>query len=173
MIKDPRYSVTTGDPTLTSDGVYHGGYGSGKTAQKENQNVQTQPNATVRGEDKTKQGGSSSAASNVGGWPNHQVHKAPSSIAAPVYQAHGYLPPYDGAANSLNWGDSTIGPHRRPASRALLGGGVSVAGPPIGRMDRFPTGHYDGGNHFFRDLRQEEREDLARHKPFNPPNWQG
>lgn len=173
MIKDPRYSVSTGDIALAGDGVGHRGTGSGKPATKENQNVQSQINAAVRGEDKIKQARPSNVASSVGMWQNHQVHKAPSSIAAPVYQAHGYLPQYDGAANSLHWGESTVGPHRRPPSRALHGGGVSVAGPPIGRLEHFPTGHYDAGNHFFRNLREQQREDMARHKPLNPPNWQG
>ena len=160
MLKDPRYSATTG----VSDGVV-------QPAKKENQNGQIQGNAAVRGEDKTKQGRPSSVAPNAGMWQNHQVHKAPSSIAAPVYQAHGYLPQYDGAANSLNGGASAVSPHHRAPSRALLGGGVSIAGLPVGRMDRFPTGQYDTGDRFFRTLREQEREDMATHKPLNPPNW--
>lgn len=170
-MKDPRYSVTTGDHAPASDRVDRRGYGSGKTTRKENQDVQAQANAAVRGEDKIKLGRPSSVTWNVGMRQNHPVHKAPSSIAAPVYQAHGYLPQYDGAANSLNWGDSTVGPHRRPPSRALVGGGVSIAGPPTGRMGHFPTSHYGAGPHFLRNLREQEREDMARHRPFNPPNW--
>lgn len=172
MMKDPRYGVTTSGLAPASDGVDRRSHNFGNPAQKENQNMMPQGHTAGRGEDNNKWGRPFNVASNAGMRQIHQVHKAPSSVAAPVYQAHGYLPQYDGAANSLNWGNPTTGPHRRPPSRALLGGGVSIAGPPTGRMDHYPTGHYDAGPHFFRNLREQERGDMARHKPFNPPNWQ-
>lgn len=171
-MKHPRYGVTTGDLAPASDGVDRRSSKSRNPAKKENKKVLRQGNTAGRGDNKKKRGGPSNVASNVGMRQIQQVHKAPSSIAAPVYQAHGYLPQYDGAANSLNSGNSTVGPHHQPQSRALLGGGVSVAGPPTGRMEHFPTGHYDAGPHFFRNPREQEREEMARHKPLNPPHWQ-
>ena len=172
MIKDPHYSVAGDNLKSGNGGIHNRTYSSGASANKGNQNVQTQASPALHNEDIARQGRPFSLASNIGILQQHQVHKAPSSIAAPVYHAHGHLAPYDGAADSLASGRTNISPRRGEPSRAILGGGVSIAGPPVGRVDRFYTGCYDAGDHIFRSLREQEREEMARYKPLNPPNWQ-
>lgn len=116
----------------------------------------------------------SNVAWNTSGSQHTGVHKAQSSVASQLYQAHGQLPQYDGAADSLSSGGAPASSDRASdkvgdaKAKVKLAGWLSSVSPslyePGRRLLVSERRHREAIDKLFQAIRKVEREEIANYK---------
>lgn len=134
---------------------------------------------------KTREGERTGAMQSVGGYKDARIFKAGPSIGAPLYEARGHVPQYDGAMDSLSSGAPAKTEASSEASSRRSSGQVYRPGTQAGSkasfnamapsfyepVRRFPASegiHYEAVDRFFNTVREEERAEIAKYKAQFP-----
>lgn len=134
----------------------------------------------------TQGGQRSGGMQHFGGYSDSRIYKAGPSVGAPLYQARGHVPQYDGATDSLspeapasNAASSEASSRRSSGQMTRTGTQAGAKGPMSATapsffyepVRRFPTSeglHYEAVDKFFNTIREEERAEIAKYKAQFP-----
>ncbi|KAI9874961.1 MAG: hypothetical protein M1830_009081 [Pleopsidium flavum] len=191
MLKNPRYSApgndfadfqTRVDEELrkagrNADGTPNSHASLSSSANKENQKSGYHFNPERFRQMMARDKGPTYNATHPNGPQDTRIHKGQSSVASPLYQARGQLPQYDGAADSLSTGAAASSDRASDqANHAKAKAGSAVVVPTVPPFlyepsRRFPVSerlHQQAINGFFKSVRDEEREEIAKYQAQFP-----